>query len=62
MARHVKSKRRKRKGRKGTDKPQSERFKETAQKLGAETGEVFDVAVEKILKQTAAHIRELAKK
>jgi hypothetical protein len=42
--------------------PQSERLKETAQKLGAEAGEVFDVAVEKILKQTAAHIRKSAKK
>jgi len=60
MARRAKSKR-KRKSRKRTDKP-PKRFKETARKLGAETGEVLDVAVEKILKQTAAHIRESAKK
>jgi hypothetical protein len=61
MARHPKPKR-KRKGRKATGTPQSERLKEAARKLGAETGEVFDVAVEKILKETAAHIRDSAKK
>ena len=61
MAGQAKSKR-KRKGRKGSDTPRSERFKKTARKLGAETGEVLDVAVETLLKQTAAHIRESAKK
>ncbi|MBR1215934.1 hypothetical protein [Bradyrhizobium sp. JYMT SZCCT0180] len=36
-----------------TDKEQSERFKETARKLGVdETGESFDAAFRKIIKQT----------
>jgi hypothetical protein len=61
MAQNLKSKR-KTKGRKGTDKPPAKRLKETARKLGAETGEVLDVAIEKLLKQTAAHIRDSAKK